>query len=463
MDDESGRVKGSIKDRIISFLYRKRFKIKLMKNNKLINKRKKIIFINRYQNTNNNFQNISNIRDLKKLGKKVIEVDIKHEKFDFDKYDYYLIEPVKKKGIDSELQVINDKKKSVKSSKKLTENINKNIDKININFKYPLAHQENIPMLEKEIEVDFDKLKSQLINYPNIDIKELEEIKINNDINNLNNVKKVINKYQNKLDEMLNDLNIAEAISDVKFKSNLGISNNKNINSLKQENKYPNVKVNKYSVNNKLISNHNNIIVKSINTNKKSSIKVTDNTQILKLKDANSKFNKDINSTKEYLDFLDKNVNKITKEIETVTKVTGYGRIIKSFLNIATGILTLPFTSVNIFNITLGSALINRGLHGIRKGLDVKKEKKVNYKYEDLSEQINKTKDKTKLTELLINDSLIQINKLKQDISNVDSLALEDLLKLEESLNKKLDEIKKINNKLMNQQEKNKIKIKKVG
>ena len=88
MDDESGRVKGSIKDRIISFLYRKRFKIKLMKNNKLINKRKKIIFINRYQNTNNNFQNISNIRDLKKLGKKVIEVDIKHEKFDFDKYDF---------------------------------------------------------------------------------------------------------------------------------------------------------------------------------------------------------------------------------------------------------------------------------------------------------------------------------------------------------------------------------------
>ena len=40
----SGRVKGSIKDRIVSFLYRKRFKIKLLRN-KLIKKETKVIFI----------------------------------------------------------------------------------------------------------------------------------------------------------------------------------------------------------------------------------------------------------------------------------------------------------------------------------------------------------------------------------------------------------------------------------
>ena len=42
-NDSTGRVKGSIKDRIISFLYRKRFKIKLLKN-KLIKKETRIIF-----------------------------------------------------------------------------------------------------------------------------------------------------------------------------------------------------------------------------------------------------------------------------------------------------------------------------------------------------------------------------------------------------------------------------------
>ena len=80
-NSSNGRVKGSIKDRLISFLYRKRFKIKLLKN-KLIRKETKVIFIYRKK------MEVKNYRDLKKLGDKVIEVDVKTEKFDFDKYDY---------------------------------------------------------------------------------------------------------------------------------------------------------------------------------------------------------------------------------------------------------------------------------------------------------------------------------------------------------------------------------------
>ena len=92
-ETSSGRVKGSIKDRLISFLFRKRFKIKFQRNC-IINKPLKITFIKK-----SNIKAIT-YRDLNKIKDKVIPVDVKTEKFDFDKYDYYIIEPVIKKGLD---------------------------------------------------------------------------------------------------------------------------------------------------------------------------------------------------------------------------------------------------------------------------------------------------------------------------------------------------------------------------
>ena len=158
---------------------------------------------------------------------------------------------------------------------------------------------------------------------------------------------------------------------------------------------------------------------------------------------------------------MNKEVDKVTKEISKITKTTGYSRMIASCLRVATGILTLPFSKVNLFNITLGSALINRGLKGLRKGLETKSEIKVDYKYEDLSSMIKATKDKTKLTELLIMDSLTEIKSIKES-TYLGEKNIKDLTKLEENLNKKLKEIDKLNKKLNKQDERNKIKIKKV-
>ena len=123
----SGRVKGSIKDRLISFLYRKRFRIKLIKN-KLIKKETRVIFIFHKK------MEVKNYRDLKQLGDKVIEVDVKNEKFDFDKYDYYIIEPVKKKGIDTEtIKDVEKNKNVINTSKDLLNTIKKKNKKVDIN------------------------------------------------------------------------------------------------------------------------------------------------------------------------------------------------------------------------------------------------------------------------------------------------------------------------------------------
>ena len=123
-NESSGRVKGSIKDRLISFLYRKRFKIKLLKN-KLVKKEIKVRFIYKRK------LEIKNVRDLKKFGDKVIEVDVKKEKFDFDKYDYYIIEPIKKKGMDDEeVKNVNYNKTVITDVKTVISNTKKDLKRI---------------------------------------------------------------------------------------------------------------------------------------------------------------------------------------------------------------------------------------------------------------------------------------------------------------------------------------------
>ena len=182
----SGRVKGSIKDRLISFLYRKRFKIKLLKN-KLIRKETKVIFISRKK------MEVKNYRDLKKLGDKVIEVDVKTEKFDFDKYDYYIIEPVKKKGIDTEeLKNVEVTKKAIDNSRKIIKDVKKDIKKIEINTNYPEEHKEDISFEITDISNKISILKEELSKVDGVDTTRLDNfiIPINKGVKLIINVTK---------------------------------------------------------------------------------------------------------------------------------------------------------------------------------------------------------------------------------------------------------------------------------
>lgn len=467
-DSSTGRVKGSIKDRIISFFYRKRLKIKLIKNNILIKKATKIRFYKKHSNktVKKNINVINDYRTLKNSGKKIIDVDLKTEIFDFEKYDYYIIEPVKKKGIDEEtLKVVDSHKKIIQNNKKIIEKIDKNITKIAINIKYPKAHQENLSNTYLQVKQDIDNLKIEISKLPRkIDTNDLDTIVLKDNDESLVEARRIVDDYQIKLDEYYKDLKVVETINKVQFKNNVGIDKknkeNNIINSVENKEKKThinndNIKLNK--VNKKIIVN------KKIKIDKKEkAINAFNMKKIEMIKNTNIKLKDEINVTKETVSKMNEEVSKITKEITEITKVTGYSRMIKSCLSVATGILTLPFSKVNIFNITLGSSLINKGLKGLRKGLETKSEIRIDYRYEDLSNQIKATKDKTKLTELLITDSLEQINMIKKDVSYIDSEGLESLMKLEKNLLEKLNEVKGINNKLTKQEEKNKIKIKKI-
>ena len=487
-NNSSGRVKGSIKDRLKSFLYRKRFRIKLMKNS-LIKKEVKVS-INVFHQ-----MKIASVRDLKKLGDKVIPVDLKTEKFDFEKYDYYIIEPVKKKGIDDVDSIWMDyKKRNLKNGIHALDKIKSETKSIEINLKYPEPHKEDIKEKQVVILSNKDILKEEIINADvNIDLSKLDiltEYVNNNDIKNIN---EIIDYYDKIIKKNIEDIEIKQEINNIQFKKNVGIAedyvDNKILDEEKkdidnnveiltknnQEDSYKEIKINNNQENNIVVIKNlnvykndkkqinNKINEKKVESNKKIHVlNKFDGYKIRQLKNNQLKAEKEIKITSEIVEKMNKEVDKVTKEISEVTKITGYGRMIKSCASIATGVLTLPFSGLsNIFNIALGTSLINRGLRGVRKGLDTKSEIKVDYKYEDLSKKIHETKDKVDLTSTLIKDSLYQISEIKKSTYlGVDNLKI--LENLEKDLNDKLKEIDAINNTLNKQEERNKIKIRKV-
>ena len=215
----SGRVKGSIKDRLKSFMYRRRFRIKLMKNS-LIKKETKVTI-----NVFNQIK-IASVRDIKKLGDKAIPVDLKTEKFDFEKYDYYIIEPVKKKGIDDIDSIWMDYKKNrLKNGIHALDKIKSETKSIEINLKYPEPHKEDIK--EKQIIIlnNKDILKEEIINADlNIDLSKLDKLAEyvnNNDIKNINDV---IDYYNKIIDKNIEDIEVKQQINDIEFKKNIGIA-----------------------------------------------------------------------------------------------------------------------------------------------------------------------------------------------------------------------------------------------
>lgn len=171
---DSGREKGSIKDRVISFFYRKRFKVKLEKQ-----KNYNGFFIESQALTNyprlnhNKFNSIKTVSELKLKNIHAISVNPLTEEFDFDKYDYYIISPIKKKGIGPEEKIDPVKSKlskisslgvkglnnRIEESKKIVNDTKKEIHKVKINLQYPVLHREEMSKMYKNIRENIDDLK----------------------------------------------------------------------------------------------------------------------------------------------------------------------------------------------------------------------------------------------------------------------------------------------------------------
>lgn len=490
-------VKGSINDRLISLMYRKRYnKYKLQK--EFYTKRnieKKINYINYIENFD--IEDISKlddddknvIRDLKfeipiipiKMEKKqfnisdtnsidqlhqinnqILDFKPQAEDFDFDNYDYYEIQKIKKdigiKNDSEELIDIKKEKKLVKDELTIVNELTIFIDKslvtlaeikeevksikVDVSKPYTMKQAEELEKRYLELKIKVDKLKKQFdivkYKYDFSDFAILESITIMDSITDY--------KDNAKLDEIETMVNVCKneinKIDGIIIEDEKAIKVGTDIQDKKDE---------------------INVRTIEFNRNKENTNKVS------RLED---KIAIELIEQKKILDDIKSRVDVIEVVQIPQINITGYGRMFASFLRIAAGILTTPVSNRRIFGIALGTNLINRGIRGLRQGLNIEQRVELSYRYEDLEREIMNCKDKIGLTNLLLIDSIEQIDKLREEFKDKfetyiylipeynESLKKIDILK--KQLEDKKKEIDLINKDLDLQYQKNKVKMKKI-
>ena len=195
--------------------------------------------------------------------------------------------------------------------------------------------------------------------------------------------------------------------------------------------------------------------------------------EVKKLSNFEEELKKEVDEQQKLVNSMYEEASKISKDVrhETIYK---YGSgLISSMLRIAGGILTLPLSGLNIFGVTLGTTLINRGLKGLNRSIETKEKIIIDYKYEDLSNKLSKVEDKLEYINLTLADSLNEIARLKNNITIVflkykDILpdyeaTLNKVLNLEEKLVKQQEKMKNIGEKEEEEKKLKKEKIYKIG
>lgn len=457
-ETSSGRVKGSIKDRLISFLFRKRFKIKFQRNC-IINKPLKITFIKK-----SNIKAIT-YRDLNKIKDKVIPVDVKTEKFDFDKYDYYIIEPLIKKGLDDRQlknhkqykndlrnarEIINflkydlndtkdknkleDKRKELikrkeKIERDLKKNMNINIDLYSINNlnitnslelneinKQISLCEEEIAKYKKEFNDSVKAIRDRArslkeaflrLNIEGINLDFLDNIDIKNN-DDIEYVTKKLDYYHTELENYENNMSVIESINTSEFINPIGIeSDEENVEIVdKHEDLSDNKKIEKDK---KEINKENEISLFDANEKKLEE----------KKQEINDKYNKKVvkkiekdnvnisNTFNKLLNDEDKEIVKIPKHIEKADDNFNLGNHIESTLEFAKNHLLYSNRNDDFVN----SYIVNQKINNIKR--IVENELLIKYDYNTIKDKLNDEKNNLELTQFLIDDSIKKLLIIK--------------------------------------------------
>lgn len=400
------------------------------------------------------------------LNGREIEVDPDTEVFDFDKYDYYEIQDIKK-GIDiknppdEDEEVINIEKEEdlSKDEKVIVEEIEKFIDESVI----------ILDEIKEEVKVIQDEVEKPYTIEQAVEL----EIRSNNLRNKIDDLKHKYDTVKDKYDfsefAILDSIEFMDAVDDYTDKAKLDIVEVM-VNVCKNE-----------------ITKIEGIVIE-----KDHSIKVATDIEDKKeeIIDRTISFKKNKEETKKQervedrvaielveqrkiLDDIKSRVEKIEVVNIPQIHISGYGRMFASLLRVAAGIVTAPLSNRRIFGIALGTALINRGLRGLRQGLTVEQRVETTIKYEDLEREIINCKDKLEYTNLMLLDSIEQVDKLKKEFHDKFEKyiylipeykdAMDKLDNLKKKLEQKHIEVKTIDKDLDLQRKKNNEKRRKLN
>lgn len=515
--------KGSVNDRIISFLYRKRYLEYLKKkesytkeqrekakeylkkikefdiddNVSVLDSEDKTILSNVYENlsvedffnepekslvvTNdiekvkdyeevNDLKNINdtkvddsdkNLQELLEKSDKVQEFDPFKEEYDFDKYDYYEI--ISKKGAIGKLEP-NEIIDTKKEEKKLTD--------------------EEIILEEVTKFVDESKKTLYEVKFELNDLKDsIDDLHTEDDVNKFNEkfneVKEKLRKLKQQYDimkekyefedyDILDNLKLVDSIDDYKDKASL-----EELELMVDACKYE-----IEAIDGVTIEEEKKVGISEEAEKKHKIIKERDTIfQKRKEQTLNIDYNDDIIEREMLIQQkVIANLEEKIKQVDTETRQVQYyvyntRLMFRSFLRITAGILTAPFSGRRMFNTMLGADLINRGLRNLRTSLipDERVRTEVRERYDSVETEILKAKDDVNSTKLLLDDSLRQIDDIKdyleihvkKDAEYIPQYyEVKDMIeKLDKSLKAKKEEIEKIDKNLDNQYEKNKQKV----
>lgn len=393
-----------------------------------------------------------------------IEVDPDTEIFDFDKYDYYEIQDIKK-GID----IINDEDKEIIEINKEEEIAN---DELVIVEEMEKFIDESLEVLE-EIKEEVKVIEEEVEKPYTIEQAEVLEEKSNNLRVKIDTLKNQYDTVKDKYDfedfAILDSIEIMDAVDDYLDKEKLD-NIEVMVNVCKNE-----------------ISKIDGIVIE-----KDKSLKVSEDIEEKKeeIETRTIEFNKNKNETKKQekvedrialelveqrkiLEEIKEKINKVEIVNIPKIKITGYGRMFASILRIAAGIITTPISKKKIFGIAMGAALINKGLRGLRQGLTVEQRVDTTIKYEDLEKEIINCKDKLEYTNLMLMDSIEQVDKLKHEFSLKFEKyiylipeykeAMDKLDNLKKSLEQKHIEVKAIDKDLDMQRKRNNEKVRRLN
>ena len=468
--------KGSINDRLISMLYRLRYKKKKQKEEDytISNKEKKIDYINKL----NDFKETQNVNMLDEKDKSALS-DVKFNvEFDINniqpqketikvesKNNVEYTTPINKTTTTKKVGYVEEKQENIEYkiiniNLRNIENKNTELDEL-VNLKQEEKKTKEEVTIIKEIDKFIKDSKENLDEINNevesikLDLKEKKDTKELE--KRYNNLKIKIEKLKKQYDTIKEKYDLSEfaIIGGIKLIDNISdyksIANLNEIETMVRVCKNEIEKIESITIIDEKSKRVSNEIENK--KEKEDTIKIKFNKYKGTIKEANDieeKIAFEIKGQEQIVNDMYKDAIYFEKRISKEIEYIGHRKILSSILNIAGGIITLPFTGNHLFGIALGASMINKGLKEMNKKLETKEKTVIKYDYKDISEKIFNMKDKIGYINLVLTDSLNEIKKLKNNFNNV----FKDYEYILPDYYEMLDKINSLEDKLINQQKK---------
>ena len=403
----------------------------------------------------------NDINTLINLGGKVSTFDPEKENFDFDLYDYYEIINTKSKVADLDEDDVLD----------VDEEIDKREDEAIILEEVTDFIDESKELLS-EIKFTINDIQAEINNQhtqEEIEALEARYLELKAKLDKLRSQYLIMrDKYNFEDYEALENLTLMSAIDDYRDKARLeeleGL-----VDACKQEVE---------EIDGLVVEEERRRVVGAAIEDKEEEIETRDTAfkgtkkKNIYLDDLEKQIADEASRQQKLVAEIDAHLDKVETEVVTTTRyIYNTGQMFASFLRITAGILTAPFSNRSLFGIMLGSGLINRGIRDLRASLTPREveQTEIKERYQSIEREILSTKDVVGTTLKIIDDSIEQLDDLQKDFKlKFEPYAeyipeyrkVEQMMeKLQKKLKDKKQKVNEMHQTLTKQYEKNKEKV----